>query len=73
MARARTTSRLPWSGARPARRTVIIGLAVSAVAFVLLANLHFLYVAVSSQPDCVPHIKMASGEPGTFRAARPAC
>jgi len=38
----------------------------------LLANAHLVYVAVGSQPDCVPHAKSA-GEAGGFRAARPSC
>lgn len=36
------------------------------------ANAHFLYVAFSSQPDCVEHLK-APGETGSFRAAKSAC
>jgi hypothetical protein len=48
-----------------------------AVAFVLaggliLANAHLVYVAVGSQPACVPHAKTA-GEAGMLRAARPSC
>lgn len=39
---------------------------------VILANAHLVYVAVGSQPDCVPHAKSAS-EAGVFRAARPTC
>lgn len=38
----------------------------------ILANAHLVYVAVGSQPDCVPHAKSA-GEAGGFRAARPSC
>ncbi|WP_377843901.1 hypothetical protein [Bosea sp. UC22_33] len=38
----------------------------------ILANAHLVYVAVGSQPDCVPHAKSAS-EAGGFRAARPSC
>ncbi len=36
------------------------------------ANAHLVYVALGSQPDCVPHEKTADGA-GTYRAARPAC
>ncbi|WEX08615.1 hypothetical protein [Chelativorans sp. AA-79] len=35
------------------------------------ANAHLVYVALGSQPDCVPHEK-ADGN-GTYRAARSAC
>ena len=36
------------------------------------ANIHLVYVAVTSQPDCVPHLKDPGGD-GQFRAARSAC
>jgi hypothetical protein len=39
------------------------------------ANAHLIYVAVKSQPDCVPHVK-ASGEAGSrgaLSAANSAC
>jgi hypothetical protein len=39
---------------------------------VLGANAHLVYVAVISQPDCVPHIKEA-GTSGGHRAAKSAC
>ena len=38
----------------------------------VIANVHLVYVALGSQPDCVPHAKSA-GEAGGFRAARPSC
>ena len=50
-----------------------IWLAVAAgLLLVAAANFHLVYVAVSSQPDCVPHLKDA-GEGGSYRAARSAC
>ncbi|MBL0935439.1 MAG: hypothetical protein IBJ07_11900 [Rhizobiaceae bacterium] len=36
------------------------------------ANIHLVYVAVTSQPDCVPHLKEA-GAGEAFRAAKSAC
>lgn len=36
------------------------------------ANAHLVYVAVTSQPDCVPHLKEAGTE-GNYRAAKSAC
>lgn len=56
---------------------ILIGIA-AAVAVLLLANAHLVYVAVTSQPDCVPHLKSpvlnSSGEAsGNFRAARSSC
>ena len=46
---------------------LVVGLAV-----VILANIHLVYVAVTSQPDCMPHLKERGAE-GTFRAAKSAC
>lgn len=58
-----------------ARRTKIaIGVAVvAAVAMLLLANAHLVYVATTSQPDCVPHLKASGSEAGAFRAAQSSC
>tara|TARA_R110000868_G_scaffold70819_7_gene208002 strand:+ start:1115 stop:1315 length:201 start_codon:yes stop_codon:yes gene_type:complete len=42
---------------------------------VVLANLHLVYVAVSSQPECVAHVR-SDVEPaakGSFAAANSAC
>ena len=52
-----------------------VGLVVAGlVILVLAANAHLVYVAVTSQPDCVPHLKQAdAGHSGSFRAARSAC
>ena len=36
------------------------------------ANIHLVYVAVTSQPACVPHLKDAAEGTG-FRAAKSAC
>lgn len=44
-----------------------------AVLVVLGANAHLLYVAVTTQPECVAHLKEKSERPGAFRAARSAC
>ncbi len=55
-------------------RAMVIGLVIAGVALLVAANAHFLYVAVTSQPDCVPYSR-ASGEnaAGTYGAAKPAC
>ena len=42
------------------------------VAVLLAANAHLVYVAFSSQPDCVAHLEDAGG-PGSYRAAKSAC
>lgn len=39
---------------------------------VAAANAHLVYVAVNSQPDCVPHTKTAGDGQG-YRAAKSAC
>ena len=54
------------------RRVVWLALLVAGAALVAFANAHLFFVAIGSQPDCVPHAKTA-GEAGMFRAARPAC
>ncbi|CAN7301821.1 hypothetical protein [Mesorhizobium sp. LjNodule214] len=59
-----------WRGKALAILLVAVGLATFAV-----ANGHFLYVAIMSQPDCVPHSKVSrSAIPGgLYQAADPAC
>ena len=39
------------------------------------ANAHFVYVAISSQPECVTHVRVgeAAATRGAFSAARSAC
>ena len=58
-------SRINW-------RLVALAIAGAGIAVLIAANAHLVYVAVVSQPDCVPHEK-ATGAAGTFRAARSAC
>ncbi|CAN7408661.1 hypothetical protein [Rhizobium sp. LjRoot254] len=48
-------------------------LLATAVLLVLAANAHLVYVAVSSQPDCVAHLKDRGDAPGQYRAAKSAC
>lgn len=51
----------------------LFSLAALVLVIVLLAaNAHLVYVAFSSQPDCVTHLK-GEGERGTYRAAKSAC
>jgi len=40
-----------------------------------VANWHFVYVAVTSQPDCVSHLKLGNGDAahGAFSAAQSSC
>ena len=57
---------------RRSRRRLLTLAALVLVAILLAANAHLVYVAFSSQPDCVPHPK-GEGEHGPFRAAKSAC
>ncbi|MCP8937435.1 hypothetical protein NK718_02815 [Alsobacter sp. SYSU M60028] len=59
-------------GMRPRR---LVALAVTAgVLIVLAANAHLVYVAVTSQPDCVAHtIDMAAPGSPALRAAESGC
>ena len=57
------------------RRSTRRALAIAALVIVgvlLAANAHLVYVAFSSQPDCVAHLK-GEGDHGTYRAAKSAC
>jgi hypothetical protein len=58
------------SARRPRWRGWLIGLAV--VGGLGLANGHLVYSAVTSQPDCVAHLKLPDGS-DRFRAARSSC
>jgi|ThiBio_1000_plan_1041568.scaffolds.fasta_scaffold35122_2 hypothetical protein len=60
---------------RPARKGIVLALALAAlvVAVFIGANAHLVYVAVTSQPDCVPHAKEVGVEGAPLRAARSAC
>ena len=51
------------------RAFAIVGVAVFCGG-ILLANAHLVYVAVSSQPEC---IKPTDGEVTAYRAAKPGC
>jgi hypothetical protein len=57
---------------RGGRKAFWLTLAGMLAGGLVLANAHLVYVAIGSQPDCVPHAKSAS-EAGGFRAARPSC
>jgi hypothetical protein len=55
------------------RTRVLVALAVFAgLAVLAAANTHLVYVAFTSQPDCVSHLK-APGPEGTYRAAESSC
>lgn len=62
------------SNAPTARQTIGV-IAAGAVLMVLAANAHLVYVAMTSQPDCVPHVRQAdAGQAGgSYRAAKSSC
>ncbi len=43
------------------------------LALLVVANWHLVHVAVTSQPDCVAHVRPGDAGPGQFSAARSAC
>lgn len=59
----------------PRSRGFFIILAAVALAVVLLANAHLVYVASTSQPECVAHAKADGSQraPGVFGAAKSSC
>ena len=67
---------MPSAASPPPRKRgwLMLGILLAAAGLVVAgANFHLVYVAVSSQPDCVPHLKAPDGQAGTFRAAQPSC
>lgn len=50
-----------------------IGLAVLAVALVLLANVRMLQHALHSTPECIEHERVGEGDSGQLAAAKSAC
>ncbi len=59
----------------PRSRGFYLILALAALGGVLLANAHLVYVASTSQPECVEHVKGDAGvkAPGVFGAAKSSC
>jgi len=56
-------------------RTVIRFAVIAGVMLLVAANAHLVYVAVVSQPDCIPHIRRGDSGDGNGRlaAASSAC
>jgi len=50
-----------------------VWLLVAAVLVFAGANAHLVYVAISSEPGCVTHLKGKAEVSGQYRAARSAC
>jgi hypothetical protein len=58
-------------------RTVIVFSLLAALLLLAGANAHLVYVAVTSQPDCVDHVRAGDAGKGqgqgAFRAAKSSC
>lgn len=53
-------------------RRIVLMLTALAALLIIAANAHLVWVAVTSQPDCVPHARSLGGD-GVYRAARSTC
>ena len=63
-------------GSQRSRARVALWLSIGAgVAILFAANWHLVHVAMSSQPECVAHLRLGDANParGAFSAARSAC
>nr|WP_246218124.1 hypothetical protein [Jiella pacifica] len=54
-------------------RPLVTLLVLAGVLIFAGANAHLFYVALTSQPDCVAHLKEPGSRAGQFRAAKSAC
>ena len=64
------------AAAKPIRTKVVVWAAVGAgLLLLLIANSHLVYIAITSQPDCVAHVRQGEGsaKDGRFSAARSSC
>jgi hypothetical protein len=58
---------------RPKRKWLAVWLSLAGLLVVAGANAHLVYVAATSQPACVPHVKLGAGQQAQFSAAKSAC
>jgi hypothetical protein len=54
-------------------RLTLAGIGLAIVAVMAVANVHLVYVALATQPECVPHLKAPDESGVAFRAAKSAC
>lgn len=57
---------------RNRRRRLLYLLVLPGVVLFVVANAHLVHVALTSEPDCVAHLK-TKGRDGVYRAAQPSC
>ena len=53
-------------------RALTLALVAAGVALLFAANAHFVYLALSSQPECVAHARTGDAA-GVYAAAKSAC
>jgi hypothetical protein len=60
---------------RDKTRLLLWGMIGAGLLLLVLANSHLVYVAVTSQPECVAHLRQGQGDSGEgkFSAARSSC
>jgi hypothetical protein len=59
---------------RPGAALAAVLIAAAALIMLAVANFHLVYVATTTQPDCVPHVKPGESRQGTaLSAARSVC
>lgn len=54
-------------------KKLAVSLAVVACALIIGAQAHFVYIAASTQPDCVTHKKSGSENTQGYAAAKSSC
>lgn len=54
------------------RSSIVIWVGVGLL-FIAAANIHLVFVAFTSQPSCVPHLKSNTTESSGYRAAKSVC
>lgn len=55
------------------QRTLIWTAAGAGIALLVAANAHLVYVAATSQPECVEHLRVGEGSNQQFSAAKSSC
>ncbi|HEU4652079.1 MAG TPA: hypothetical protein VFS49_11760 [Croceibacterium sp.] len=55
------------------RRTLVIGGVAAATALVIAANIHLVYVSVTSQPECVARLAPGTSDSGAWSAVKSSC
>ncbi len=64
----------PSDSRRPSGKWAVVAVVAAGLVLLAGANAHLLYVAITSQPDCVDHVKPGeTSRGGTFSAAKSSC